>query len=190
MVYWTPPHLTYSAMTFVLRTAGDPGDLAPAARREIQAIDKDQPVSDVRTMESWLSESLARTRFGTLLLGAFAGLALTLAAAGLYGVMSYSVAQRQNEIGVRMALGARAGDVLRLVIRQGLALVLAGVALGLLGALALTRLLASLLYEVSATDPLTFAALALLLTAVSAVACYLPARRAARVDPLIAMRYD
>ena len=190
MVYWTPPHLAYSAMTFVLRTAGDPGDLARAARREIQAIDKDQPVSDVRTMESWLSESLARTRFGTLLLGAFAGLALTLAAAGLYGVMSYAVAQRQNEIGVRMALGARAGDVLRLVIRQGLALVLAGVALGLLGALALTRLLASLLYEVSATDPLTFAALALLLTAVSTIACYIPARRAARVDPLIAMRYD
>ncbi|HET9210746.1 MAG TPA: ABC transporter permease [Thermoanaerobaculia bacterium] len=190
MVYWTPPHLTYSAMTFVLRTAGDPADLAPAARREILAIDKDQPVSDVRTMEDWVSESLARTRFGTLLLGAFAGLALILAAAGLYGVMSYSVAQRQNEIGVRMALGARAGDVLRLVIRQGLALVLVGVALGLLGALALTRLLASLLYEVSATDPLTFAALALLLTAVSGVACYIPARRAARVDPLIAMRYD
>jgi putative ABC transport system permease protein len=177
MVYWTAPHLTYSAMTFVLRAAGDPADLAPAARREILAIDKDQPVSDVRTMESWLSESLA-------------GLALTLAAAGLYGVMSYSVAQRQTEIGVRMALGARAGDVLRLVIRQGLALVLVGVALGLLGALALTRLLASLLYEVSATDPLTFAALALLLTAVSAAACYIPARRAARVDPLIAMRYD
>ncbi|HEY4563463.1 MAG TPA: ABC transporter permease, partial [Thermoanaerobaculia bacterium] len=190
MVYWTAPHLTYSAMTFVLRTAGDPADLAPAARREILAIDKDQPVSDVRTMESWLSESLARTRFGTLLLGAFAGLALTLAAAGLYGVMSYSVVQRQNEIGVRMALGARAKDVLRLVIRQGLTLALAGVALGLLGALALTRLLASLLYEVSATDPLTFAALALLLMAVSAIACYIPARRAARVDPLIAMRYD
>ncbi|HEY4575019.1 MAG TPA: ABC transporter permease [Thermoanaerobaculia bacterium] len=190
MVYWTAPHLTYSAMTFVLRTAGDPADLAPAARREILAIDKDQPVSDVRTMESWLSESLARTRFGTLLLGAFAGLALTLAAAGLYGVMSYSVVQRQNEIGVRMALGARAKDVLRLVIRQGLALALAGVALGLLGALALTRLLSSLLYGVSATDPLTFAALALLLTAVSWIACYIPARRAARVDPLIAMRYD
>jgi putative ABC transport system permease protein len=190
MVYWTPPHLTYSTMTFVLRTAGDPADLAPAARREIQAIDKNQPVADVRTMESWLAESMARMRFGTLLLGAFAGLALTLAAAGLYGVMSYAVAQRQNEIGVRMALGARPGDVLRLVIRQGLARVLVGVGLGLLGALALTRVLSSLLYGVSATDPVTFAILALLITAVSTVACYIPARRAARVDPLTAMRSE
>lgn len=190
MVYWTPPHLTYNSMTFVLRTAGDPEDLAGPARHAIQAIDKDQPVADVRTMEDWVSESVSRTRFGTLLLGAFALLALTLAAVGIYGVMSHSVAQRQNEIGVRMALGARPGDVLWLVIRQGLARVLVGVGLGLLGALALTRVLSSLLYNVSATDPLTFLSLALLLTAVSWIACYLPARHAARVDPLIAMRYD
>src|SRR4051812_11815719 len=190
MVYWTPPHLTYSSMTLVLRTAGDPENLAAAARREILAIDKDQPVSDVRTMESWLAEAMARTRFGTLLLGAFAGLALTLAAVGIYGVMSHSVAQRRQEIGVRMALGAQARDVLRLVIRQGLALVLVGVVLGLLGALALTRVMKSLLYQVSVTDPLTFAAIVLLLTGVSWVACYIPARRATRVDPLTALRYE
>ncbi len=190
MVYFTPPQLVYPSMTLILRTAGDPESLAPAARSRILALDKDQPVADVRTMESWLAESVARTRFGTLLLAAFAGLALTLAAAGIYGVMSYSVAQRQSEIGVRMALGAKTRDVLRLVIGQGLALVLAGVALGLLGALALTRVIASLLYGVSATDPLTFGLIVLLLTLVSILACYIPARRATRVDPLIALRYE
>ena len=190
MVYWTPPQLPYDEMTILLRTAGEPASLAAAARREILAIDKDQPVSDVRTMESWLTESVSRTRFGTLLLGAFSVIALILAAAGISGVMSYSVTQRQSEIGVRMALGARARDVLRLVVRQGLALVVVGVALGLLGAVALTRVISSLLYGVSATDPWTFAALALLLTGVSWVACYIPARRAARVDPLVALRSE
>lgn len=190
MVYWTPPQLTYGSMTFVLRTSGAPESLAAAARREILAIDKDQPVSDVRTMEGWLAESTSRTRFGTLLLGGFAALALLLAAVGIYGVMSHSVVQRQGEIGVRMALGAQGGDVLRMVIRQGLGLVLVGVVLGLAGALALTRVLSSLLYGVSATDPLTFAAIALLLTAVAAIACYLPARRAANLDPLVALRPD
>jgi putative ABC transport system permease protein len=190
MVYFTHPQLVYSSMTLILRTTGEPERLGPAARQRILAIDKDQPVADIRTMESWLAESIARTRFGTLLLGAFACLALTLAAAGIYGVMSYSVAQRQSEIGVRMALGARALDVLRLVIGQGLALVLAGVVLGLLGALALTRVIASLLYGVSATDPLTFGIIVLLLTLVSIVACFIPARRASRVDPLVALRYE
>ena len=190
MVYFTPPQLAYSSMTLMLRTSGDPESLAPAVRRRILAIDRDQPVADVRTMESWLAESMARTRFGTLLLSAFACLALTLAAAGIYGVMSYSVAQRQSEIGVRMALGAKARDVLRLVIGQGLALVLAGVVLGLLGALALTRVISNLLYGVSATDPLTFGLIVLLLTLVSIIACYIPARRATRVDPLIALRYE
>jgi putative ABC transport system permease protein len=190
MVYWTLPQLPHSAMTIVLRTARDPESLAAAARGKIQEIDKDQPVSDIRLMESWLAESISRTRFGTLLLGGFAFLALLLAAAGIYGVMSYSVVQRQSEIGVRMALGAQARDVLRLVIRQGLTVVLVGVVLGLLGALALTRVLSSLLYGVSATDPMTFAAIALLLLAVAWLACYIPARRAARVDPLVVLRYE
>jgi putative ABC transport system permease protein len=190
MVYWPPPTLAYGSMTLVLRTTGNPEDLAAAARREILAIDKDQPVGDVRTMQSWLDESMARTRFGTLLLGVFAGLALTLAAIGIYGVMSHAVAQREGEIGVRMALGARARDVLRLVIGQGLGLVLVGIALGLVGSLALTRVMSSLLYGVSATDPLTFTAIALLLMLVSCFACYIPARRASRVDPLTALRYE
>jgi putative ABC transport system permease protein len=190
MVYWTLPQLTYSSMTLVVRTAGDPGALGPAAVREIRVIDKDQPVSDVRTMASWLSESTARTRFGTLLLSVFACVALLLASVGIYGVISYSVAQRKNEIGIRMALGAQTRDVLRLVVGQGMRLVLAGVALGLLGALALTRVMSGLLYGVEATDPPTFAANALLLAAVSLLACYVPARRATRVDPLTALKRE
>ncbi|HEX8354383.1 MAG TPA: ABC transporter permease [Pyrinomonadaceae bacterium] len=190
MVYWTPPRLTYPSMTFVVRTGGDPASLGPAAVLEIRSVDKEQPVSDVRTMESWLAESTARTRFGTLLLGAFACAALLLAAVGVYGVISYSVAQRRNEIGIRMALGAQGRDVVRLVVGQGMMPVLAGVGLGLLGALALTRVLSGLLYGVAATDPATFAANALLLTAVSLAACYIPARRATRVDPLTALRRE
>jgi putative ABC transport system permease protein len=190
MVYWTPAQLTYPSMSLVVRTDGEPEALAAAAVREIQAVDKEQPVSDVRTMESWLADSTARTRFGTLLLGAFACAALVLAAVGIYGVISYSVAQRRNEIGVRMALGAQGSDVLRLVIGQAMKLVLAGVGLGLLGALALTRLMSGLLYGVAATDPTTFAVNALLLAAVSLVACYIPARRATRVDPLTALKYE
>jgi putative ABC transport system permease protein len=190
MVYWTPPRLTYPTMTLVVRTAGEPESLAQPAVREIQAIDKDQPVADVRTMESWLADSTARTRFGTLLLGAFACTALLLASVGIYGVISYSVTQRSNEIGVRMALGAQAGDVLKLVVGQGMRLVVFGVVLGLVGALALTRVMSGLLYGVASTDPATFAANALLLTAVSLVACYIPARRATRVDPLTALRHE
>jgi putative ABC transport system permease protein len=190
MVYWTPPQLPYSSMTLVIRAANNPEGLAAAAAREIQGIDKDQPISDVRTMESWIAESVARARFGTLLLSAFAAAALILAAVGIYGVISYSVSRRRNEIGIRLALGAQARDVLQLVLRQGMTLVFAGMGLGLLGALALTRVLSSLLYGVSATDPTTFAAIALLLAGVSLVACYIPARRATRVDPNDALRYE
>ncbi|HWS90077.1 MAG TPA: ABC transporter permease [Pyrinomonadaceae bacterium] len=190
MVYWTPPQLAYSSMWLVVRTAGDPAALGPAAVREIQAVDREQPVADVRTMEGWLAESTARARFGTLLLGAFACTALLLAAVGLYGVLSYSVTQRRNEIGIRMALGAQARDVLKLMVGQGMRLVLVGVVLGLAGALALTRVMSGLLYDVAATDPPTFAANALLLMAVSLAACYIPARRATRVDPATALRRE
>ena len=190
MVYWTPPQLPYPSMTLVLRTTVEPESLTGAARGEILAIDPDQPVSEVRPMAGWLAEAVARPRFGTVLLAGFAALALLLAGVGIYGVMSHAVIQRRGEIGIRMAMGAAAGDVLRLVVGRGLALVGAGVLLGLAAALALTRVLESLLYQVSATDPWTFAALALLLALVSGLVCLVPAWRAARLDPLVALRSD
>jgi putative ABC transport system permease protein len=174
----------------VVKTGVEPASLAAAVRKAVWELDKDQPVSDVRTMEEVLSASIARQRFSTLLLGVFAALALALAAVGIYGVMSYAVAQRTREIGIRMALGAQAGSVLRLMLRQGLKLASAGVVLGLAGALLLTRLMSSMLFGVSATDPLTLATISLVLVGVTLLASYVPARRAARVDPLIALRYE
>jgi putative ABC transport system permease protein len=190
MVYWPHPQLAYSSMTLVIRTEGDPSSIAAAAQREIQLIDKDQPVSDVRTMEQWLANSIARARFSTLLLALFAAVALVLAAVGLYGVMSYSVAQRTHEIGIRMALGAKTVDVLRLVVGQGMLMALVGVTIGLIAAFALTRLMSSLLYEVSATDPLTFVLISLLFMGVALFASYIPARKATKVDPMEALRYE
>jgi putative ABC transport system permease protein len=189
-VYFPHPELPYEFMTLVIRTAGDPEEMAPAVRGELRAIDPDQPVSDVRTMNQVMADTVGRARFNTLLLGLFAGLATLLAAVGIFGVMSYSVTLRTREIGLRMALGAQPGRVLMLVLKQGLLLTLIGIVIGLAGALALTRVMSSLLFGVGATDPTTFAAIVLLLAFVSLIACYIPARRATRVDPLIALRYE
>ncbi len=190
MAYLPLPVLTYSSMTLVLRTTGDPAGMAPTVRRVVHEIDPNQPISDVRTMDQVMAATVGRARFNTLLLGLFAGLATLLAAVGIFGVMSYSVTLRTREIGLRMALGARQGEVLRLILKQGFLLTLIGIGLGLAGALALTRLLSGLLYGVGSTDPATFAAIVVLLTVVSLIACYIPARRATRVDPLSALRYD
>jgi putative ABC transport system permease protein len=174
----------------VVRTSVDPASVAPALRRAVWSVDPDLPLFKVATMEKVVDESLARQRLNLWLLAVFAGIALALAAAGLYGVISYLVTQRTREIGVRMALGAQPREVTGLVMRQGAGLTAAGLGLGLLGALALTRLLTGLLYEVSARDPITFAGIAALLAAVALAATWLPARRAARIDPILAMRRE
>ena len=174
----------------VVRTNGDPASLAAAVRKEVHAIDPDQPVAAMRTMNEWMDTSVSGPRYRTALLALFAFVALVLASTGIYGVMSYSVSQRTHEIGVRIALGARGVDVMKLVVRQGMTLVIVGVALGVLGAVALTRVMSTLLFGVTAKDPLTFVAVAVLLTLVAFVACYLPAQRATKVDPLVALRYE
>ena len=178
------------ATDMIVKTSVDPTGLIAAIKREIRVIDKDQPIAQVQTLDDKLSESIAPQRFILLLLGIFALIALSLASAGIYGVMSYAVTQRTYEIGVRMALGARQFDVLKLMVRQGMGLVLVGVALGLAGALATTRLMTTLLFDVSARDPVTFAVVPAVLTIVAFVACYIPARRATKVDPLVALRYE
>jgi putative ABC transport system permease protein len=180
----------YRRMNLAIRTQGDPMNLVRPIQNEIWSLDRDQAVYQVQTMEQMVGASIGSRRFAMLLLSLFAGLALALAAVGIYGVMSYSVTQRTHEIGVRMALGAGARDVLRLVIRQGMWPALLGALIGLAVALGLTRLMKSLLFGVSATDPLTFVVIALSLAGVAALACYIPARRAARVDPMIALRCE
>ena len=186
------PHaqIPFDSMTLVVKSDKDPRGLVGAIQQEVRAMDKDLPVFDIKTLDDYVSAAVAQPRFNTLLLAIFAGLALVLTAVGLYGVMSYSVAQRTHEIGIRMALGAQASDVLKLVVSQGMLLTLIGVAIGLSAAFALTRLMASLLYGVSATDPATFAIVAATLSAVAFLACYIPARRAMKVDPMIALRYE
>jgi putative ABC transport system permease protein len=184
------PTLDIEQTNLVLRTAGDPASIIGAVRKEVMAIDRDQPIASVRLMEQLMYESVAQPRFRTFLIGLFAALALLLAAVGIYGVMSQMVAQRTHEIGIRMALGAQARDVLGLALRHGMSLAIIGIAIGMAGALALTRLMGSLLFEVSATDPMTFAGVAMLQAVVALLACYIPARRATKVDPVVALRCE
>jgi len=179
-----------SFMSLVVRTTGDPTALSGAIRGEVLSLDKEQPVSSIRTLDQLISTSIAQQRFAMLLLGVFAVVAMVLAAVGIYGVMSYSVTQRTHEIGIRMALGASSTNVLRLVVGHGMRLTLIGIGLGLILAFLLTRLMATLLFDVSATDLTTFAVFSVSLTAIALVACLVPARRALKVDPMVALRYE
>jgi putative ABC transport system permease protein len=190
VVYWPHPELVYSGMTVMLRTRGDASALASAARNVIHTLDPQQPIGEVNTMAALLSTSVARARFSASLLTVFSFVALVMAAVGIYGVMSYSVLQRTHEIGVRMALGAQRFDVLKLMVRKGIVLGIVGVAAGLAASFALTRLISTLLFEVTATDTATFVGVSIGLFLVTLAACYLPARRATRVDPLKALRYE
>ncbi|HET6975484.1 MAG TPA: ABC transporter permease [Pyrinomonadaceae bacterium] len=190
VVYWPHPELVYPGMTMMLRTRGDVSAVAPAARGVIHSLDPQQPIGEVATMESLLSTSVARARFSASLLTVFSFLALVMAAVGIYGVMSFSVLQRTHEIGVRMALGAQRFDVLKLMVRKGIALGAAGVVVGLVASFVLTRLIATLLFDVTATDTATFVIVSAGLFLVTLFACYVPARRATKVDPLKALRYE
>jgi len=177
-------------MSLVVRTSSDPLSLVSAVRGQVVDVDKDQPIYNLKLMDELISGSMSQQRFAMLLLAVFAGVAMVLAAVGIYGVTSYSVTQRSHEIGIRMALGARRRDVLNLVVTQGLKLVIAGVAIGLGGAFALTRVMSSLLFGVSATDPLTYAMVVTLLSTVALLACWLPARRATYIDSIVALRSE
>jgi predicted permease len=189
-VYWPHPELVMSGMTILVRTSNDPLALLSTIRNQLQQLDPELPMAAVATMDQLLADSLSRARFTMFLLGIFALVALVLAAVGIYGLIAYSVSQRTQELGIRMAIGAQRRDILRLVLEQGTRLTLLGVAIGVLAALTLSRLLGSLLFGVNATDPLTFAGVAGLLAVVALLACLIPARRATRVDPMVALRYE
>jgi putative ABC transport system permease protein len=180
----------WGGMVLVAKTTVDPASMSAAIRQQVLAIDKNQPVYDVKTMNEVRSISVAVYSFGSATMAIFALVALLLAAIGIYGVMAFAVTQRTHEIGIRMALGARAIDVLRLVVRNGMTLAVIGVVAGLVGSIALTRLLTSLLFGVSPTDVVTFSLVTLGLLLVALVACYIPARRATKVDPMVALRYE
>ena len=185
--FWQLP---FSGMTVIVKATGDPNQLIASAREQVKQLDPDQPIYNIKTMDEIRAESVSSERLNLTLFSIFAGIALVLAVVGIYGVMSYTVTQRTHEIGIRMAIGAQQRDVFKMVLGQGMVLALIGIAIGLVGAFALTRLMASMLFGVTATDPATFAAIAVLLTAVALMACYLPGRRATKVDPVISLRYE
>ena len=178
----------WSGAYIVIRSSLEPQSLATSVRQAVWSLDKDLPIANAHTMEDLLFESVARARFRTFVFVVLGTLAIVLAVTGIYGVISYLVSQRTREIGIRVALGAQRRTVLGLIIRQGMGLALVGAAIGLIAAFVLTRLMRGLLYEVEATDPLTFASITILVLLVSVAACWIPARRAAKVDPLVALR--
>jgi predicted permease len=191
VAFYTPHQQdSYSTMYVTVRTVGNPLSLATAVTHAAREMDPNVPVYDIKTMDQRLSESLARRRFAMFALGLFAAVAALLAAIGIYGVMSYTVAQRTREIGIRVALGATQTSVLKLMVTQGMSLAAIGVGIGLAGALLITRAMSSLLFGVTATDPVTFVVIGLFLAGVALVACYIPARRATKVDPMVALRYQ
>jgi len=189
-VYVPEQQMPYPGLSLVIRTKGDPAAMLPVLKREVKALDPRLALANVRTLDAVFAESLARQRFSMTIIAGFAASALVLAMVGLYGVIALNVGQRHREIGVRMALGARPSDVLRLVLSEGLRITLAGTILGILGAFALSRIVTSLLYGVSATDAPTYAASAAAIVAVTLLATFIPARRATRVDPTSALRAD
>jgi putative ABC transport system permease protein len=188
--YFPFSQIPQRSMTVIVKSTVEPTLMVESARKQVLAVDPNQPIYSIRTMDEIRDESVAPEKLNLTLLGLFAGIALVLAIVGIYGVMSYSVTQRTHEIGIRMALGARAADVLKMVIGQGMKLTLIGVGIGLVGAFGLTRLMATLLFGVKPTDPLTFGAIALLMASVAFLSCWLPARRATKVDPMVALRYE
>ncbi len=188
--YFSHAQVPFNGMTVIIKAAGDPNQLIAAAREQVKSVDPDQPIYNIRTMDDIRSESIASERLNLTLLSIFGGLALVLAVVGIYGVMSYSVTQRTHEIGIRMAIGAQPRDVFKMILGQGMALALIGVGFGLVGAFALTRLMATMLFNVQPTDPTTFAVIAILLTTVALLACYLPGRRATKVEPTVSLRYE
>ncbi len=185
--FWQLP---FTGMTVIIKATGDPNQLIASAREQVKQVDPDQPIYNIRTMDQIRAESVAGERLNLTLFSIFAGIALLLAIVGIYGVMSYTVTQRTHEIGIRMAIGAQQRDVFKMIMGQGMILALIGIAIGLVGAFALTRLMATMLFGVTATDPATFAAIAILLTIVALLACYLPGRRATKVDPVVSLRYE